>query len=348
MIELNKNFKIPCNDIAGKRTFTNPLGDDGHPDPCIVYCEREECYYGISTSGFPLWGDDSLTIHRAKNFEDIFSKSESRLAYKSNADDETHGFLWAPELHNINGKWYIYTSCENSPDDNEKHIIVLEAKTDSPFDGFKISGHINRNIFAIDPSVYQDVDSGRLYLCSSPVIDGIQMIAIQELKSPTEPVGEMQIIAKPDLVWETLPPYDGKNAIVEGGYFVKSPNGRLFILYSANGCWSDDYAIGLLEFKGKEMVDAGSWEKHPDIILKKGNKNFGPGHATFFYSPDKSELWICHHCLEGTNPSCQPRKRRCHCQKVYFDETGFIHIGEIAPSGVPYAIPSEDKKYKNI
>lgn len=342
MIELNKNFEIPVNDTKGKRTYVNPLGDEGHPDPCIVYCEKEKCYYGISTTGLPLWGDDSIIIHRAENFEDIFSKSESRLAYKSNAEDETYGFLWAPELHYINDKWYIYTSCENSPEDKQKHIIVLETKTDSPFDGFKISGHINRDIFAIDPSVYQDNETGRLYLCTSAVVDGVQTLAIQELKSPTEPVGKMAIIAKPELSWELVPPYD-KVPIVEGGYFVKSPNGRLFILYSANGCWSDDYVVGLLEFKGGEMADADSWEKYPDVILKKGNGNFGPGHATFLYSPDKSELWICHHCLEGTNPSNEPRKRKCHCQRVYFDETGFVHIGELAPSGVTFAVPSELK-----
>jgi len=340
MIEFNKEFKIPENDIAGKRTFANPLGDEGHPDPCIVYCEKEKCYYGISTNGCEFWGDDCIIIHRAENFEDIFSKSESRLAYKSNADDETYGFLWAPELHYINGKWYIYTSCQNSHDDKKKHIIVLEAKTDSPFDGFKISGHINRDVFAIDPSVYQDDETGRLYLCCSPVIGDEQVLALQELKSPTEPIGEMAIIAKPEFDWELVPPYD-KCRIVEGGYFVKSPNGRLFILYSANGCWSDDYAIGLLEFKGGEIVSSDAWEKYPDIILKKGNGNFGPGHATFFYSPDKSELWICHHCLEGSNPSNEPRKRKCHCQRVYFDETGFVHIGELAPSGVPFAVPSD-------
>ncbi len=340
MIELNKNFKIPAESIAEKQTFTNPLGDAGHPDPCIVYCEKEKCYYGISTTGTHFWGSDELFIHRSESLADMFSKSESRLAYKSNAEDDTFGYLWAPELHYINGKWYIYTSCENSPEDNKKHIIVLEAKTDSPFDGFKLSGHINRGVFAIDPSVYQDTENNRLYLCTSTVIDGVQSLAVQELKSPTEPVGEIAVIARPELPWELVPPYD-KGPIVEGGYFVKSPNGRLFILYSANGCWSDDYAVGLLEFKGGKMTDADAWEKYPEPILKKGNGNFGPGHATFFYSPDKSELWICHHCLEGTNPSNEPRKRRCHCQRVYFDETGFVHIGELAPSDVPFAVPSD-------
>ncbi|MBR3943396.1 MAG: family 43 glycosylhydrolase, partial [Clostridia bacterium] len=235
MIELNKNFVIPSVQADGQDTFTNPLGNDGHPDPCIVYCEQEKCWYGISTSGEEFWGDDKLTLHRAEKFSDLFVNDESRVIYRSNPQDETYGYLWAPELHYIKDKWYIYTSCENSETDHTKHLLVLEAKTDSPFDGFKLCGHLNRDTFAIDPSVYQDTENGKLYVCSSPVIDGIQMLGVQELKSPTESVGEMAIVAKAELPWEQVPPYQGTWTIVEGGYFVKSPNGRLFILYSANG-----------------------------------------------------------------------------------------------------------------
>lgn len=340
MIKLNETFSVPDIGTIGKQFFVNPMGEEGHPDPCIVYCQKEKCYYGISTTGEPLWGDDRLIIHRSAKFEDLFVKSESRVAYQSNEKDDTYGYLWAPELHYIKGKWYIYTSCQNGPDDILKHVIVLEAKTDSPFDGFKICGHINRDVFAIDPSVYQDTEEDRLYLCCSPVIDGVQMLAVQELKAPAEPMGEMAIIAKPELAWELIPPYCGSNAIVEGGYFVKSPNGRLYILYSANGCWSDDYVIGLLEYKGGNLASEDAWEKYPQPLVKKSNGNFGPGHATFFYSPDKSELWICHHCLEESNPKVEPMKRRCHCQRVFFDQTGFPHVGDLISCDTPYPVPS--------
>lgn len=39
MIEYDKNFVIPKADIKEKNTFVNPLGTDGRPDPCIVWCE---------------------------------------------------------------------------------------------------------------------------------------------------------------------------------------------------------------------------------------------------------------------------------------------------------------------
>ena len=271
MIILNEKFAIPKEKTEGK-TFTNPLGTEGHPDPCIVWCENEKCYYGISTTGNPLWGDDRIIMHRAENFEDVFVRSESRVIYQSNAEDETFGFLWAPELHFIDGKWYIYTSCQMSDENQIKHVIVLEQKTDYLFDGFKFKGHINRDVFSIDPSVYKDENSGKLYICCSEVVKGCgQVLTIQEMKSPSETVGERVIIAKAELPWELVPPYVGERSIAEGGYFVKSPNGRLFILYSANGCWSDDYVIGLLDYKGGDMVCADSWEKYPHPIVKKSD-----------------------------------------------------------------------------
>ena len=345
MISLNENFVIPKAVTDGKRTFTNPKGCDGHPDPCIVWCENDKCYYGISTTGEPLWGDDRIIMHRAENFEDLFVNDESKVIYQSDPKDETYGYLWAPELHFVDGKWYIYTSCQMSEENTVKHVIVLEAKTDSPFDGFIFKAHINRDVFAIDPSVYKDDKSGKMYICCSEVVKGQgQVLTMQEMKSPSEPVGERVIIAKADLPWELVHPYVGERAIVEGGYFVKSPNGRLFILYSANGCWSDEYAVGLLEYKGGDMVNAASWEKYPCPVVKKSDSVFGPGHATFFYSPDGHELWICHHCVEKSNPSVEPIKRHCHCQRVYFDETGFPHVGDLVSKNTPYPIPSLENK----
>ena len=345
MLEYDKNFEIPEIDIKDKKTFVNPLGNEGHPDPCIVWCEKDKCYYGISTTGHPsLWGDDRIIMHKAENFADMFVNSESKVIYQSNADDETYGYLWAPELHFVDGKWYIYTSCQMSDENQMKHVIVLEAKTDSPFDGFKFCAHINRDVFAIDPSFYKDQESGKMYICCSEVVKGIgQVLTIQQMKNAYEPVGERVILAKAELSWEFVPPYTGERSIVEGGYFVKSPNGRLFIFYSANGCWSDDYMVGLLEYKGGNVVSADSWEKFPEPIVKKSDRVFGPGHATFFYSPDKTELWICHHCVEKSNPSVEPIKRPCHCQRVYFDETGFPHVGELVPDNIPYSVPSKEE-----
>ena len=106
---------------------------------------------------------------------------------------------------------------------------------------------------------------------------------------------------------------------------------RLFIIYSGNGCWHDDYALGVLEFTGGDggdLCDAKNWKKHAEPILVKGNGVFGPGHASFFRSPDGTEFWCAYHALAKSNPSNKPTTRWLNVQKVSFDETGYPVMGD--------------------
>jgi GH43 family beta-xylosidase len=332
---MKKNIDFKVEYKQDENGYRNPLSDVlDNADPCIVYCKKNKYYYGIST------GDKTLTMHRAKKLSDMFCNSESKIIYTANDEEKTYGFLWAPELHFIDGKWYIYTSTHQTAENrNFKHVICLEAKTDDPFDGFVLGGHINPEVYAIDPTIYQDKKAGKLYICFSLVVRDSkprQVLAIQEMKSPTEPTGEYTIIAEPEYDWELIrtPP------INEGAYFIEK-DGRLFIVYSGNGCWNNEYVLGILEFMGGDILSAGSWVKDEVPLFEQGNGNYGPGHATFFYSPDETELWICHHCLHESNPSVKPMDRHCHCQKVFFDETGFPHLGGMpVPKGVRYKSPS--------
>ncbi len=319
--------------------YKNPLSSElDTADPCIVFNERDGYYYGIYTGG------DRLVMHRAKRLADMFCRSEEKLIYEPSDKDGTYGFLWAPEIHIIDGVWHIYTSTHEKDTKDHKHVICLVAKGEDPFDGFRLLGHINPELLAIDPTLYQDKKNNRLYLCSSAVLDGMQKLIIQELKSPAEPIGEWRVIAEPVYEWERVYPYDGKWApINEGAYFVESGE-RLFIVYSGNGCWSDDYVMGIMELVGEDILSPECWVKHEEPFMTKGNGCFGPGHATFFTSPDKAELWICHHCLHESDKEFKPMARHCHVQKVFFDETGFPHAQMPLPKGIGYKEPSDNKK----
>ncbi len=331
----NKNFEFEYEE--DENGYTNPLSPTlDTPDPCIVYSNLTGYYYGICT------GDKTLTMYRAKKLADLFSNGDQTIVYTANEEDETYGYLWAPEMHLIDGKWYIYTSTRRSEEDTgHKHLICLEAKTDDPFDGFVLGGHLNRDTLAIDPTIYQDRRNDKLYICFSLVPDDgnwRQVLAIQEMKSPTETIGDYTIISEATYDWELvrIPP------INEGAYFIEK-NGRLFIVYSGNGCWNNEYVLGILEFVGNDILSADSWVKDDEPLLTMGNDNYGPGHATFFYSPNRTELWISYHCLHESNPTVEYMPRHVHCQKVFFDETGFPHLGLPLPKNVSYAPPAGEK-----
>ena len=119
-----------------------------------------------------------------------------------------------------------------------------------------------------------------------------------------------------------MPPYSGNWTINEGAFFVES-KGRLFIIYSGNGCWSDDYCLGVLEYVGGDYVSESAWLKHPEPILTKSDGAFGPGHASFFRSPDGKELWCCYHAMKEHNAKTEPMPRYLNLQKIDFDETGY-------------------------
>lgn len=314
--------------------FVNPLAKNmTTPDPCIVFNEKDGYYYGIHTA------DKSLTMYRSRTIRDMFCRSESKTVYEAKDEDGTYGYLWAPEIHIIDGIWYIYTSTHERTTKNFKHVICLRARGECPFEGFELAAHINPDLYAIDPTVYRDEKNGELYICFSAVLDKCQRLCIQRMKSPTEPVGDYSIISSPSYPWELVYPYDlATEPINEGAYFVKGGE-RLFIVYSANGCWSNDYAFGILELTGDDIMSPEAWEKSPVPFMTGGNGLFGPGHATFFYSPDKTELYMCYHCLDGDNPECVEIPRHAHVQRVLFDDTGAPHSPIPVPAGIPLREP---------
>jgi GH43 family beta-xylosidase len=227
-----------------------------------------------------------------------------------------------------NGKWYIYTSGSVSPiPGTKKCIFVLEGPSDDPFEGdWTFCGIPLADISSIDPTIYTAPDK-KQYICYSRTgTEHGQILEIRDLINPYTYGDGYAIIAQAELDWELTPPYVGIRAIVEGPFFVEK-NGRLFIIYSANGCWSDNYGLGVLEHMGGSLCDAKNWKKHDKPILVPGNGVFGPGHASFFKSPDGKELWCAYHGMKNHNESATVLPRYFNVQPITFDDTGFPVIG---------------------
>ena len=284
------------------------------PDPFVTYDPVTDYYYGMSTQ------NSAIILHRSRVLDGLFSKGESLKVYWTGS--QIYESLWAPEMYYMDGRWYIYSSGTTSPTDPVKHLFVLVSKTEDPFDGFRFKAYINNNIFGIDPTVYIDAESGKRYLCYSEVIDGLQWLSIAELKKPWK-IGTPVPICDPR-------EYEWDGNLNEGPFFVKHGD-RLFIIYSTHGCYDDKYSLALIEYKGGDMLSKDSWVKYhePIFVMSEENLVFGPGHASFFSSPDGSEVWIAYQCFYSSNAENPARRRMrvCHVQPISFDETGFPVIG---------------------
>ena len=103
-------------------TFTNPLLTSG-PDPWIV--EKDKQYYYTHTLGnrIALWKTSKVSELKNAYMQTIWSPAASGPNSKN---------IWAPELHFINGKWYVYYAADNGTNANHR-MYVLENASPDPF-----------------------------------------------------------------------------------------------------------------------------------------------------------------------------------------------------------------------
>lgn len=301
------------------QAFQNPVSPFDAPDPFMTFDPVTGYYYALFTRG------KKLELFRSRHAGNIIRDGDSRIVYIPNGErDGIWGDIWAPEMHRgSNGKWYIYTSGRITPEPGEKRIFIMEGPSGDPFTGeWVFRGMPLPDIFSIDPTVYTASD-GVQYLCSSRVEPNCgQVLDICDLVNPYTCGKNRATIARAELDWELVAPYIGKRTIVEGAFFLER-GGRLFIIYSANGCWSDHYCLGVLEHLGGSLCDAKNWKKHDKPLFVHGNGVYGPGHASFFTSPDGSEVWCAYHGMKEHNESVTHAPRYFNIQRVHFDENNY-------------------------
>jgi len=315
---------------AGEKTeFTNPLLPSG-PDPWIV--RDGDTYYYMGTHG------DRLAIRKTTDLAHLAQAPETTV-WRPPAIGPNAISIWAPELHRIDGRWYIYYTAAESGHDDDDHrgIFVLENASDDPTRGtWTDRGRLATRHPGIDGTTF--VHDGRRYFVYSPYVGPDSVLAIAAMANPWTLAGDETVIARPDQAWER----QGGRQILEGPEFLAGPDGDLFLTYSGSACWSDDYAIGLLSAPaGSDPLDAASWTKSPRPILAKNPRQgvYAPGHNGFFDSPDGSQTWIVYHANPGPGMQCTA-KRSPRIQRVYWTADGTPRIGDAAGSGTPLEAPA--------
>ena len=319
--------------------FVNPISEVESADPCVVWDGHLGYYYFMRSTGV------SITLCRSRRLVDV-RKGEARCtAWATNVHDCVRGDIWAPELHRAsNGKWYVYASGRmkiSAKAESQIGLFVLESRSTDPFDGFAFKSVLDPDRWAIDPTFYEAKD-GRMYLAYSTGKKNVgQVLAIRRLANPWTFDGDGVELAQAKEPWELRHPYVPGvwGSILEGPYFLEH-DGRLFLVYTANGCWSDDYALGVMELVGGDPMDPTAWRRHADPILVKGNGVFGPGHATFFRSPDGTEVWCAFHATRASNPKHECVPRVLHAQRVHFNAVGLPTIGTCLGSSEQIRPPS--------
>lgn len=320
-------------DALPAESFVNPLLPSG-PDPWIT--RDGDTYYYMHTLG------NRLAIRRTRDISRL-AEAEERTIWTPPATGPNAQSIWAPELHRIEGKWYIYYSAAAAGHDDDDHrgVFVLENTSPDPLSGEWIDrGRINTARPGIDGTTF--VHGGKRYFVYSPYVGPDSVLAIAEMRNPWTLAGREVILARPDLPWER----QGGRQILEGPEFLAGPKGDLFLSYSASACWSDDYALGLLRAPpGSDPLDASAWTKSPRPVLAKSPADnvYATGHNGFFTSPDGRENWIIYHANTGPDQKCTAR-RSPRIQRFGWTADGRPDFARPVRAGAPLAPPSSMRR----
>lgn len=322
------NPTLPAN------AFLNPLLSSG-PDPWIA--KQGNTYYYTHTLGdkIALWKTSKVTELRYATPQTIWTAPSTG----ANARD-----VWAPEIHYINNKWYAYYAADDDgPGDNHR-MFVLENSSADPLTGTWVSkGKINdpTDKWAIDGTVFEH--NGQLYFLWSGWEGNTnvrQDIYIAKMSNPWTIEGNRVKLSSPTLNWEMV----GDPDVNEGPQYLKGPTERVFIVYSASGCWTDDYALGMLTLKaGGDPMNVADWTKTPSPVFTKNPSGsaYGPGHNSFFKSADGTEDWILYHAnpQSGNGQGCG-NSRSPRAQKFTWNADGTPNFGAPVSINTPITKPS--------
>lgn len=302
--------------------FQNPIHTSG-PDPWVF--QTDDFYYLTFTTGY------NLTVYRSEQMSDL-SQAQSKVVWTPPTTGPNAKNIWAPEIHRVNGKWYIYYAADGG--ENKHHrMYVIENANEDPMTGTWVDKgqlELPDDKWAIDGTIFSHND--RLYYLWSGWAgeeNVRQDIYICMMDDPLTPVGERVLLTKPELGWET----NGVNPTVTEGPQILKKGNKIFIVYSAGGCWTDGYALGMLAANtNANLMDPNTWSKSQTPVFSQNPKGnaFGPGHNSFFKSKDGSEDWIIYHANPQTGQGCGA-ERSIRIQPFIWNEDGYPDFGKPHP-----------------
>ena len=312
------------------KTFTNPVFEGADP---WVY-QQDSTYFFTTTlaNRIELWKTKSVTKLR---------EVASTVAYfPSTAGTHTQN-IWAPELHQLDGKWYLYYTAGSGPDSTQRTWVLENTAADPTHGAWVDKGKIYSPAYdrwAIDGTVL-DHGGSRYFLWSGRPDLSVQNqnIYIAKMSNPWTLEGAVVLLSKPELPWEVQ-----GGPVNEGPQVLRNPQGQVLIVYSASGCWTDDYALGLLRLRtGGDPLQAADWTKSPQpvFVKKPQNSAYGPGHNAFFKSRNGSEDWIIYHANTKSGDGCS-EKRNIRMQRFGWKSDGTPDFGEPVAVGTPISLPA--------
>lgn len=318
----------------------------GAADPCVITVG--DTYYLYATNAMHDGNTGYLQGWKSTNLSDW---TELGAIFVPQRDSWGVTSLWAPEVVEKDGIFYMYYSAKDSQTGVMGIGVATSSSPEGPFS--EIEGTIDGKAYShktmpidfgfpsIDPNLFVD-DNGDIYLyVSKDQVSKTSSIFVAKMKNMVEIeyIGENALVT-PSQTWENP---TSSNKWNEAPHVIKH-NGKYYLFYSANYYQNSSYAVGVAVsdnpmYGFEKVADNPILEAHPDWSFVSGT-----GHNSIFPSADGTELFIAYHSHIDVKSGGSERKI-CF-DRIAFDNDGIPVVS--GPSVTPQLLPSGSGAYKNI
>ena len=309
----------------GADRATNPLVRNRADAQIFLH---DDGYYYL-TGSVPEY--DRIVLRRSPTIAGL-ADAEERVLWRHETHGPLSGFIWAPEVHQIDGRWYAYFAA--GPSGGGEYVFrirtyVLACDGPDPMrDLWSVLGQFQTSwdSFNLDSTIF--VHRGTRYFLwaqREPAMATNSNLYLARMASPLKLAGPATRLSAPTLDWEI------RGFKVNEAPAVLEHAGRLFISYSASAT-DDRYCLGLLSADAEaDIMDPQVWTKssHPVFETSEATSVYGPGHNSFTKDEQGRALLVYHgrdYKEIEDDPLFNP-DRHTRVQRLYFMPDGTPDFG---------------------
>lgn len=295
-----------------------------------VFRHTDGWYY--MTASVPEY--DRLVLRRSRTLGGL-GKGEEIVVWRRPASGKMAGYIWAPELHWIDGGWSFYFAAGDGDDKFHIRTYVLRGQGADPFKAaWSLAGQLQTpwDTFTLDSTSF--VHQGRHWLAwaqKEPGIDTNSNLYLAPLATPTTFAQPPVRLSVPELPWEI------RGFKVNEAPAVLIRHGRLFMTYSASAT-DARYCMGMLTVPADaDLMDAKVWHKssEPVFVSSPTHHVYGPGHNSFTVDEAGRDMLVYHardyEAIKG-DPLFDPN-RHTRIQPIHYRPDGTPDFGQPVANG---------------
>lgn len=273
-------------------------------DPYIV--KGSDGYYYF-TASYPAYGSadkgyDRIILRRSRTVAGL-ADAEEKTIWNAHPDGLMSRHIWAPEMHEIGGAWYMFFAAGTKQNVWAIRPYVLRCDGDPYTGSWTECGQMQASSgdtssfagFSLDMTYFEN--QGKHYVIWAE-IKGDSSLFMAEI-NPEEPwklISKPILLTKPEYNWELV-----NNRVNEGAAVLKA-NGKVYVYFSASGTGSE-YCVGKLEAsENADLMNPASWKKYNTPMLSSSDLDgeSGPGHNSFV-TDENGNLLIVYHARPSSH-----------------------------------------------